>query len=123
GKSVALPSATSGICLSEEGAPRLGIADRVKVKATPRGTGAVAMVASGDADIAVMPVSEIVHAPGVDYAGALAEEIQLNQVFAAAVVSGSKEIDAARRLIAFLASERSAAAIRDGGMEPLGKRH
>jgi molybdate transport system substrate-binding protein len=122
-KAVAVPSSTSGIFLIKEVFPRLGIADRVNVKATARGTGALAMVASGEADIAVMPVSEIVHAPGIEYAGALAEEIQLNQVFAAAVVSGSKEIDAAKRLIAFLASERSAPAIRDGGMEPLGKRH
>jgi molybdate transport system substrate-binding protein len=95
---------------------------RVNVKATPRGTGAAAMVASGEADIAVMPVSEIVHAPGVELAGVIAEEIQLNQVFSAAVVAGSKQVDAAKRLIAFLASERASAAIKSGGMEPLGKR-
>src|SRR5437764_8661954 len=122
-KAVAVPSSTSGIFLIKEVLPRLGIADRVNVKATARGTGALAMVASGEADIAVMPVSEIVHAPGIDYAGALAEEIQLNQVFAAAVVAGSKELDGANRLIAFLASERASAAIRNGGMEPLGKPH
>ena len=120
-KAVAVPSSTSGIFLIKEVFPRLGIADRVNVKATARGTGAAAMVASGVADIAVMPVSEIVHAPGVDYAGALAEEIQLNQVFAAAVVSGSKGLEAAKRLIGFLASERASTGIRDGGMEPLGK--
>ena len=120
---VAVPSSTSGIFLIKDVFPRLGIADRVNVKATARGTGALAMVASGEADIAVMPVSEIVHAPGVDYAGALAEEIQLNQVFAAAVVAGAKEMEAAKRLIGFLASERAFAAIRNGGMEPLGKGH
>ena len=80
------------------------------------------MVAAGEADLAVMPVSEIVHAPGVALAGTLAEEIQLNQVFAAAVLAEAKEVAAAKRLIAFLASERGAAAIRSGGMEPLGKR-
>ena len=122
-KAVAVPSSTSGIFLIKDVFPRLGIAERVNVKATPRGTGAAAMVASEEADIAVMPVSEIVHAPGVDYAGALAEEIQLNQVFAAAVVAASKELAAAKRLIDFLASEQASAAIRSGGMEPLGKRH
>jgi molybdate transport system substrate-binding protein len=120
---VAVPSSTSGIFLIKEVFPRLGIADRVKVKATSRGSDASAMAASGEADIGLLPVSEIVHAPGVDYAGALAEEIQLNQVFAAAVVAASKEIESAKRLIGFLASERAAATIRDGGMEPLGKRH
>src|SRR5205814_8335738 len=109
--------------LTKDVFPRLGIADRVNVKATPRGTDAAAMVASGEADIAVMPVSEIVHAPGVELAGVIAEEIQLNQVFSAAVVAGSKQVDAAERLIAFLAAERAAATIRSSGMEPPGKRH
>src|SRR5437016_5956580 len=122
-KSIAVPSSTSGIFLMNDVFPRLGIAQKINVKPTPRGKGAAAMVASGEADIAVMPVSEIMHAPGVDFAGVIAEEIQLHQVFAAAVVAGSKEVDGARRLIAFLASEAAAATIRSSGMEPLGKRH
>jgi molybdate transport system substrate-binding protein len=121
-RAVAVPSSTSGIFLTKDVFPRLGIADKVNVKATPRGTGAAAMVAAGKADIAVMPVSEIVHAPGVELAGVIADEIQLNQIFAAAVVAGSKEVDAANRLIAFLASERASGTIRSSGMEPLGKR-
>jgi molybdate transport system substrate-binding protein len=122
-RTVAVPSSTSGIFLTSDVFPRLGMAEKINVKSSPRGAGAAAMVASGEADIAVMPVSEIVHAPGVVLAGILAEEIQLHQIFAAAVLAGSKELDAAKRLIAFLASERAAPAIRSGGMEPLGKRH
>lgn len=116
---VAVPSSTSGIFLMNEVFPRLGIADRINVKATPRGTGAAAMVAAGEADIALLPVSEIVHAPGVELAGLIAQEIQLNQVFAAAVVADSKEAEAAKRLIAFLSSEPACATIRSAGMEPL----
>ncbi len=122
-KVVAVPSSTSGIFLTTEVFPRLGIGDKINVKLTPRGTGAAAMVAAGEADIAVMPVSEIVHAPGVEFAGKLAEEIQLNQVFAAAAVAGAKELEAAKRLIAFLASEAASAAIRSSGMGPPGKRN
>ena len=121
-RAVAVGSSTSGIFLTKDVLPRLGIADKVNVKTTPRGAGAAAMVAAGEADIAVMPVSEIVHAPGVELAGVIAEEIQLNQIFAAGVVAGSKEVDAAKRLIALLASERASGAIRSNGMEPLGKR-
>lgn len=121
-KAVAVPSSTSGIFLAKEIFPRLGIADRINLKATPRGTGAAAMVAAGEADIAVMPVSEIVHAPGVELAGVLAQEIQLNQVFAAAVVAGSQQMEAARRLIAFLASDRASPVITRGGMQPVAKR-
>ena len=121
-KAVAVPASTSGIFLTKEVFPRLGIADKVNVKVASRGTGAAAMVASGEADVGLLPVSEIVHAPGVVFAGTLAEEIQLNQVFSVAVVAGSKEVEAAKRLIAFLASERASAAIKSGGMEPLGQR-
>ncbi len=118
---VAVPSSTSGIFLRDEVFPRLGIADKVRLTLTPRGTGAAAMVAAGEADIGLLPVSEIVHAPGVELAGVIAEEIQLNQIFSAAVVAGSKELEAAKRLIAFLASERASEVIRKGGMEPLAK--
>jgi molybdate transport system substrate-binding protein len=118
---VAVPSSTSGIFLMQDVFPRLGIADRVNVKASARGTGAAAMVAKGEAEIALLPVSEIVHAPGVELAGVIAEEIQLNQIFAAAVVAGSKEVEAATRLIAFLASGHAAGTIRSSGMQPLSR--
>jgi molybdate transport system substrate-binding protein len=119
-RTVAVPSSTSGIFLIEEIFPRLGIAGRINVKATPRGSGAAAMVATGEADIGLLPVSEIVHAPGVELAGVIADEIQLNQIFAAAIVATSKQAEAAKRLIAFLTSQSAAQTIRRGGMEPLG---
>ena len=77
------------------------------------------MVAGGGADLAVMPVSEIVHAAGVDFASSIPPEIQFVQVFSAAVVAGSGEIEGSRRLIEFLASARASEAIRKSGMEPL----
>jgi molybdate transport system substrate-binding protein len=116
-RTVAVPGSTSGIFLTTDVFPRLGIADRINVKVTPRGTGATAMVAAGEADLAVMPVSEIVHAAGVDVAGIIPAEIQLIQVFSAAIVAGSKEADGARRLITFLGSRSAAEAIRSSGME------
>jgi molybdate transport system substrate-binding protein len=121
-KSVAAPGSTSGIFVRDQVLPRLGIADQVRLQTTPRGAEAAAMVAAGQADLAIMPVSEIVHAPGVELGGVLAEEIQLHQVFAAAVVAGSSQGDAAKRLIAFLASDGAATAIRSGGMDPIGAR-
>ena len=122
-KTVAMPASTGGIFLMKEVFPKLGIADKVNVKATPRGSGATAMVAAGEADVAVLPVSEILHASGVDFVGVIAEEIQLHQPFAAAVVQGSKEEQGAKKLIAFLTSESAAPTIKAGGMAPLhGKR-
>jgi molybdate transport system substrate-binding protein len=118
-KVVAIPGSTSGIWLAADLFPRLGIAEKINVKVTPRGTDATGMVAAGGADLAVMPVSEIVHAGGVDFAGSIAPEIQFIQIFSAAVVAGSEEIERSKRLIEFLASARASETIRKSGMEPL----
>jgi len=120
-KAVAVPGSTSGIYLTMDLLPRLGIADKIVVKVTARGTESTSMVAAGDADIAIQPVSELLHVADIDFVGPLPPEVQLVQVFAAAVVAGSKQLEAAKRLIAFLASERASAAIKDSGMEPLGR--
>ena len=118
-KAVAVPGSTSGIWLRTDLFPRLSIAEKINIKATPRGSHATEMVATGSADIAVMPVSEILHAAGVDFAGSLPPEIQFVQVFSAAVLAGSKEIEGSKRLIEFLASARASETIRKSGMEPL----
>jgi len=118
-KTIAVPASTSGIWLTADLFPRLGIADQIEVRKTPRGSDAAAMVAAGGAAVAVMPDSEIMVAPGVDYAGSLAPEIQFMQIFSAAVVVGSGQIEGAGRLIELLASARAAEAIKASGMEPL----
>jgi len=118
-KTVAIPASTSGIWLTTDLFPRLGIAERINVKAMPRGADAAGLVALGGADLAIMPVSEIVHAAGVDFAGSIAPEIQFVQVFSAAVVAGSGEIKGSKRLIDFLAAARAREAISTSGMEPL----
>jgi molybdate transport system substrate-binding protein len=118
-KTVVVPASTSGIWLTTELFPRLGIAGQIDVRAMPRGADATAMVAAGDADVGVLPVSEIVQAAGVDLAGPIAAEIQFVQMFSVAIVAGSAAIEGAKRLIEFLASARACEAIRNSGMEPL----
>jgi molybdate transport system substrate-binding protein len=93
--------------------------DKINAKVTERSRDAISMVAAGTADVAVMPVSEILNAKGVDFAGAIAPEIQFIQVFSAAAVAGSREIEGSKRLIDFLASARAYETIRISGMEPL----
>jgi molybdate transport system substrate-binding protein len=121
-RTVAVPASTSGIWLTANLFPRLGVADKIDVKMTPRGSDAAAMVAAGSAAVAVMPDSEIMVAPGVDFAGSLAPDIQFMQVFSAALVAGSGQSEGAKRLIELLASARAAEAIRKSGMEPLATR-
>ena len=59
--------------------------------------------------------------PGYTGSNPAPTELQLIQTFAAAIVAGSKELEASRQLIAFLASDRAAAAIKNNGTEPVQK--
>jgi hypothetical protein len=68
-KTVAIPGSTGGIWLTTDLFPRLGLAEKINVEVAARGTDATAMVAAGDVDLTVLPVSEILHAKGVDFAG------------------------------------------------------
>jgi molybdate transport system substrate-binding protein len=121
-KTIVVPGSTAGIYLTTKVFPQLGIADRINVKITERGAQAAAMVAAGDADIVVQPVSELMHVPGIVVVGRLPKNVQLIQTFAAAIVAGAKESAAGRRLIEFLASERVSTAIEKNGMEPVSTR-
>jgi molybdate transport system substrate-binding protein len=121
-RSVAVPGSTSGIFLMNDVFPRLGIADRLSLKIGPRGSDATSMVANGEADIVLAPVSELVNVPGIAFVGRLPDEVQLIQIFAAAAVVGSDRVSHAKRLIEFLASSEAAPAIEKSGMAPLGNR-
>lgn len=116
-KAVAVPASTAGIYFTTTLLPLLGIADRVQVKVAERGSQTAALVAAGDADLVIQPVSEIVNAPGIEFAGRLPDAIQLVQTFAGAIVLGTKESESAKRLIGFLASPRAAFALRNSGMD------
>jgi molybdate transport system substrate-binding protein len=58
-KTVAIPGSTGGIWLTNDLFPRLGIAEKISIKARPRGTDATGMVAAGGADLAVMPLGRV----------------------------------------------------------------
>ena len=115
-RSVSVDASTSGIYLTTKVFPRLGIARELEGKTVKEGAPAVA---SGKADIAVMLVSEILPVKGVQVAAPVPAEIQEPSVFSAAVVAGAKQAEAAKRLIAYFASQSASAAIRHSGMEPL----
>jgi molybdate transport system substrate-binding protein len=119
---VAIPASTSGIFLKDEVFPKLGIADKVTFRVMARGTESTALLAAGEADLAIGPVSELVDQAGIELVGALPDEVQLIQMFVAAIVDTSRRPDQARRLIKFLVSDHAAAAIRNSGMDPAGHR-
>ena len=129
-KSVTFPGSTTGIYIVKKLFPQLGIASEMAPKTTSTG---VAAVAKGDAEIAVQPVSELLHAPGTEFVGTLPKEIQYVSVFSAAMVqrwrdgvpsaTAQKALAArdheARELLEFLTSKKAKAAIKASGMEPM----
>jgi molybdate transport system substrate-binding protein len=119
---VALPASTSGIFLKDEVFPKLGIADKVTSKLFARGVESTGALAAGEADLAIGPVSELVNQPGIEQIGALPDEVQLVQVFAAAIVGTTHHAEQAKRLIEFLASDQTTTAIKNSGMQPVGNR-
>ena len=118
-KSVTFPESTTGIYMEKKMIPQLGIASQLAGKVTRTG---VAAVATGDAEIAIQPVSELLHVPGSDFVGTIPQELQYISVFSTALVAGSKIPDASKRLITFLTSEGATKAIRNSGMEPVAPR-
>ena len=118
-RSVSVDASTSGIYLTTKAFPRLGIAKEMQGKTIKEGAPGVA---SGKADIAVMLVSEILPVKGVEVVAPVPAEIQEASIFSAAVVAGAKQTEAAKKLIAFLASQSASAAIKHSGMEPLNSR-
>ena len=115
-------ASTSGIYLTSETFPRLGVADNISVKVVGRSAEATAMVAAGDAGIAVLPISAFTNVPGIEFAGRVPDEAQLVLEFTAAIVAASNRLDVAKRLIELLASERTSPAIKKSEMEPVGER-
>ena len=118
-KSIAYSASASGVYLSTELFPRLGVAEQVKDKATKIYSERVgAVVLRGDAEIGFQQVSELLPFKELDFVGPLPDEVQQRVFFSAGVAAGSRSPDAARHLIRFLAAPAAAPIIRSTGMEP-----
>ena len=121
-KSIAYSSSASGVYLSSELFPSLGIADQIAAKSRRVESGPVGeVVARGDAELGFQQISELRPVKGLDIVGPLPAGAQRVTVFSAGIVAGAKQPDAARRLIAFLSSAAAGPAIRKSGMDPVQK--
>lgn len=115
-KKIVVPGSTSGIYLTQDVFPRLGISNKLSIQVTERGSEATAILAAKNANIAVQPSSELVNIPGVDYVGPIPESLQLIQTFAAAIVVDSSHQNEAKELINYLSSKNAAGPIKNSGM-------
>jgi molybdate transport system substrate-binding protein len=110
------PSGTALLQLFE----RWGIAAQVReriVQARP-GVPVGSMVASGEVALGFQQFSELKDLPGIDVVGSLPAAIQITTVFSGAVCATTTQADAAREVLAFMASPVTADTKRSNGMDP-----
>jgi molybdate transport system substrate-binding protein len=119
-KSIAYSASASGVYLSTELFPRLGIAEQIAGKSRRIESERVgAVVARGDAEIGFQQISELLPIAGIELVGPLPAGAQRVTIFSAGLATGAKEAAAARQLIAFLQSPAVAAVIAKTGLEPV----
>lgn len=97
---------------------RLGIVEEVNRKAKVQDGLVGELAARGEVAIAVQQTSELLPVAGIEIVGPLPDEVQKMSVFSAGIFTGTPRADAARALIAYLASADAERVIRDKGLEP-----
>jgi molybdate transport system substrate-binding protein len=115
-KSITLvPAGASGVAFLAT-AKKLGIADSIKTKPAASGEEVNANVTGGSADIAILPVSEILPVKGAQLGGMFPSDVQTFIVMAAGVSVKSPGA-AARDFVAFLMSKANDPVVKAKGME------
>lgn len=101
---------------------RLGIADTVKPKEKLKEGGLVAdYIESGEAELGIHQISEIVPHKGVSLVGPLPAEIQNYTIYAAGISADRRHADAAKAVIATLSGPSAQALFKSKGMDPGGE--
>ena len=110
------PSGTALLRLFE----RWGLAAELKPRLVqaPPGVPVGALVARGEVALGFQQLSELIHQDGIALAGVLPPPVAIITTFSGAVCAGSSRAEAARRLLAFMASPDADSAKRRQGMEP-----
>lgn len=96
---------------------RLGIAEAVNARAVVIPMGFTAeKVASGQAELAVQQISELMSVAGIDVVGPFPTEIQTTSTFDAAIFTDATNPRGASALLETLSSPAAATAYKDGGL-------
>ena len=98
---------------------RMGIAEAIRAKAVLVPGGLVAeRLVSGEADLAVHQISEILPVKGVEMVGPLPAEVQNATTYAGAIATDTAHVEAARSLLAAMTGPDAAATLAGKGMSP-----
>jgi molybdate transport system substrate-binding protein len=98
---------------------RMGIAEQMKPKTKypPPGGFSANLLMTGEAELAVQQKPELLHVAGAEVIGLLPGDLNVVTEFAAAIMTGSKNADAAKSLIKMLQSPEAAAIFRSKGLD------
>jgi molybdate transport system substrate-binding protein len=100
-------------------AERLGIADQVNAKAkVPEGGAVGPLVARGEAEMAVQQIPELKAVKEIQYVGPLPKELQNYTLFAAGVMTGSRQTEVAKAFLDFITTPAAANVFTAKGLEP-----
>lgn len=91
---------------------------RPRIVQAPPGVPVARLVAQGDVALGFQQLSELLHVPGISIVGPLPPGVQIMTTFAAALAATCTQPEAARALLAFMASPAADEAKRRQGMEP-----
>jgi len=99
---------------------QLGIAGAMTPKLTFRNAldGGAESVRKGEADIGLYPMSEVIAEKGVRVVGLIPQEVQLDTVYGAAVLTANPAPEPATAFMRFLADPANAKHWKEGGFEP-----
>ena len=98
---------------------RLGIADQIRPKAKLKKGGHVAdLIVSGEAELGLHQISEIVPVKGAVLVGPLPQEIQNTTTYAAGLSASTQNKAAAQALLQVFSGAEAAAVLKSKGMEP-----
>ena len=117
--SVSVSTGPSGVALAKL-FERWGIADEIasRMVQAPPGVPVGSLVAKGEVALGFQQLSELLHVDGITVVGPLPPAIQITTTFSAAIGAHAQQQDAARELLAYLASPATAPAKRRQGMDP-----
>ena len=117
--SIGYSTGPSGVALSKL-FEHWGIADAVRQRTVqaPPGIPVGTLVARGEVALGFQQRSELMHLDGIDVVGPLPAAVQITTTFSGAVCAASRQTDAARALLDFMASPPAAATKHRHGMEP-----
>src|SRR6266404_1256162 len=98
---------------------RMGIASAINARAKiiPSGFAAERLL-TGEAELAIQQLSELMQVSGVEVVGAIPHRLQTPAVFSAGRMAASNKVEQSDGLLKFLSSPEVAPALRESGLEP-----